>query len=117
MSFILLLPYLMLSSTLLFTFSGLITKKLNARNIEEQAHLSVLTMVGVAIAQFMIAIYVGYLGGGVAILTLAILALMGMKNIHSINALKVFLATSINGSPSIIFIITNSLICPQTTFI
>ena len=103
----------MLSSTLLFTFSGLITKKLHARNIEEQAHLSVLTMVGVAIAQFMIAIYVGYLGGGGAILTLAILALMGMKNIHSMNALKVLLATSINGVAVIIFIIANAVIWPQ----
>src|SRR5260370_6829236 len=113
MSFILLLPYLMLSSTLLFTFSGLITKKLHARNIEEQAHLSVLTMVGVAIAQFMIAIYFGYLGGGGGIFTLGILALMGMKNIHSMNALKVLLATSINGVAVIIFIIANAVIWPQ----
>lgn len=112
-TFILLLPYLMLSATLLFTFSGLITKKLHARSIEEQAHLSVSTMIGVAIAQFMIAIYVGYFGGGGAILTLAILALMGMKNIHSMNALKVLLATSINGVAVIIFIIANAVLWPQ----
>src|SRR2546430_2470990 len=37
-TFILLLPYLLLVATLLFTFSGLITKKLHARNIEEQKH-------------------------------------------------------------------------------
>jgi len=103
----------MLSSTLLFTFSGLITKKLHARNIEEQAHLSVLTMIGIAIAQFMIAIYVGYLGGGGAILTLAILALMGMENIHSMNALRVLLGASINSVAVVIFIIANAVIWPQ----
>jgi len=112
-TFLLLLPYLLLIATLLFTFSGLITKRLHVHNIGEQVHLSLLAIIGVAVAQFIIAIYGGYFGGGAGILMLAMLALTGMENIHSMNALKVLLATSINGVAVITFIIANAVIWPQ----
>jgi uncharacterized protein len=112
-TFVVLLPYLLLISTLLFTFSGSITKRLHTRNIGEQVQLSVLTTIGIAIAQFMIAIYGGYFGGGAGVLTLATLALMGMENIHSMNALKVVVGTTFNGVAVITFIIANAVIWPQ----
>lgn len=112
-TFVTLLPYLLLTSILLFTFSGPITKKLHARNIGEQTQISVLAMIGVAIAQFIISIYGGYFGGGAGMLMLATLALMGMENIHSMNALKALLGTSINGAAVITFIIANAVVWPQ----
>jgi uncharacterized membrane protein YfcA len=110
--FVHLLPYLLLVATLLFSLSGPITKRLRIHKIGEE-HLSLLTIIGVSIAQFVIAIYGGYFGGGIGILMLATLALMGMENIHVMNALKVLLATVINAVASITFIIANAVIWPQ----
>jgi uncharacterized membrane protein YfcA len=110
--FVRLLPYLLLVATLLFSLSGPITKRLRMHKIEED-HLPLLTIIGVAIAQFVIAIYGGYFGGGIGILMLATLALMGMENIHVMNALKVLLASVINLVASITFIIANAVIWPQ----
>ena len=44
---------------------------------------------------------------------LATLALMGMENMHHMNALKVLLATCINAVASVTFIIANAVIWPQ----
>ena len=112
-TFVILLPYLLLLATLLFTFSGPITKRLRARHNGEQTSVSVLTMICAAIVQFIIGIYGGYFGGGAGILMLATLTLMGMENIHSMNALKVLLGTFINGVAVITFIIANAVIWPQ----
>jgi hypothetical protein len=111
--FVRLLPYLLLMATLLFSLSGPITKKLHVHEFGQEAHISQLAIVAISVAQFIIAIYGGYFGGGIGILMLATLALMGMENIHSMNALKVLLATVINAVASATFIIANAVIWPQ----
>lgn len=111
--FVRLLPYLLLIATLLFGLSGSITRRLHARNIAAEEHLSVLTIIGVSVAQFIIAIYGGYFGGGIGILMLATLALMGMENMHQMNALKVLLASCINAIATITFIVAKAVIWPQ----
>src|SRR2546430_14821767 len=88
-TFVHLLPYLLLMATVLFSLSGPITERLRVRSFEEEVHLSLSTIVGISVTQFMIAIYGGYFGGVIGILMLAALALMGMENIHGMNALKV----------------------------
>jgi uncharacterized protein len=112
-TFVRLLPYLLLTATLLFSLSGPITKRLRVRNFGEEAHLSLKTIIGISVTQFIIAIYGGYFGGGIGILMLATLALMGMENIHIMNALKVLLATVINGVSAVTFVIANAVIWPQ----
>jgi uncharacterized protein len=111
--FVRLLPYLLLIATLLFGLSGSITKRLHARNLAAVEHLSLVTIIGISIAQFIIAIYGGYFGGGIGILMLATLALMGMENMHQMNALKVLLASCINAVATITFIIAHAVIWPQ----
>ncbi len=112
-TFVHLLPYLLLMATVLFSLSGPITQRLHVRSFEEEMHLSLSTIVGISVTQFMIAIYGGYFGGGIGILMLAALALMGMENIHSMNALKVLLATAINAVSAATFVIANAVIWPQ----
>jgi uncharacterized membrane protein YfcA len=112
-NFVALLPYSLLISSLLFFFSGPITKRLHAHTIEEKTQLPVFTMLGFAAAQFIISIYSSYFGGGAGILMLATLTLMGMKNIHSMNALKALLSASTNGVAVITFIIANAVVWPQ----
>jgi len=112
-TFVRLLPYLLLTATLLFSLSGLITKRLRVRKFGEDGQVSLLTIMAVSVAQFIVAIYGGYFGGGIGILMLASLALMGMENIHVMNALKVLLATVINAVASFTFIIAHEVIWPQ----
>jgi len=94
----LLLPYLMLSATLLLTF-----KKNIANNRWITASSSNTPMVmGL---QFIIAVYGGYFGGGMGILMLATFSLMGFSNLLQMNALKSYLGAIINGMAVVIFVV------------
>lgn len=108
-----LIPYLLLTATLLFALSGPITARLRVRNVSK-AQLSPRTLIIVATAQLIIATYGGYFGGGIGILMLATLAMMGMENIHVMNGLKTVLASCINGVAIIIFIAHNAVYWPET---
>lgn len=108
------LPYLLLIATVLFAFSGTITKRLRARKPDDELQLARKpNYIGIAIAQFIIASYGGYFGGGIGILMLATLAMMGMENIHVMNALKTVLASCINGVAVITFVIAGAVYWPQ----
>src|SRR5712692_3417311 len=117
-TFVLLIPYLLLLATLLFTFSGPITswfrkftplKETDAINRVP----TWLTISALALAQLVIATYGGYFGGGIGILMLATLGLMGMDNIHEMNAMKTLLTTCINGVAVIIFVIRGVVVWPE----
>ncbi|HZO73368.1 MAG TPA: sulfite exporter TauE/SafE family protein [Ktedonobacteraceae bacterium] len=110
--FVLLIPYLLLLATLLFAFSGPITARLRARSTDK-IHLSRRSFIGLTVAQFIISIYGGYFGGGIGILMLATLAMMGLDNIHEMNALKTLLASCINGIAVVTFIIAGAIVWPQ----
>src|SRR5438128_2665137 len=49
-------------------------------------------------------VYGGYFGAGIGILMLSSLGLMGLNDIHRMNALKTFLAACINGIAVVIFV-------------
>src|SRR5206468_12024392 len=72
--------------------------------------------IGILLLQLVIAIYGGYFGGGIGILMLALLAMMGMENIHAMNALKTVLATCINGMAVITFIVAGAVIWSKALF-
>jgi uncharacterized membrane protein YfcA len=108
------LPYLLLIATLLFAFSGPITKRLRAsKPAAGSVEMIRPNYVGIALSQFLIAAYGGYFGGGIGILMLATLAMMGMENIHVMNALKTVLASCINGVAVVTFIIAGAIYWPQ----
>jgi uncharacterized protein len=56
-------------------------------------------------AQFAVAVYGGYFGAGMGILTLAVLAFSGLPSFNAQNAIKNVLAVSINGVALIPFVI------------
>jgi uncharacterized membrane protein YfcA len=111
-TFVKLLPYLLLVATVLFALSGPITTRLRSKALKG-GRQSWLTLVGIAILQLIISIYGGYFGGGIGILMLATLGLMGMENIHEMNAMKTLLTTFINGVAVIIFVIRGVVVWPQ----
>lgn len=65
---------------------------------------------GLAVAaQFGVAVYGGYFGAGIGILMLAILAGLGLTNIHAMNGLKNFFGTCINGVAAALFLATGAV--------
>ncbi len=100
-TFVLLIPWLLLFATLLFTFGSRITGKLAARAQASK---------GVAVAaQLVISLYGGYFGGGMGIMVLAVLSLLGMTDIHKMNSMKVVLAALVNGVAVVAFVIAGAV--------
>lgn len=110
--FVQLVPYLLLLATLLFTFSGSLTARLRKR-VGGVGAPGWISSAGVLLVQFVIAVYGGYFGGGIGVLMLAALALMGMENIHTMNALKNLLATCINGVAVVTFVLAGAVVWLQ----
>jgi uncharacterized protein len=93
-AFVLLIPWLLLFATGLFSFGGAVAGRVRA-----QVPVSV-----AAVVQLVIGIYGGYFGGGMGIMMLAVLSLMGMTDIHRMNALKTVLSALANGVAVVAFI-------------
>ncbi len=105
-TFMILVPWLLLTATLIFMMSGRITQWVRRRaNHAGGEHHEFATGRGIFI-QLFIAFYLGYFGAGGGILLLAMLALLGMDHIHTMNALKAWLTTVSNGVATILFVLT-----------
>jgi uncharacterized membrane protein YfcA len=105
-TFMRVLPWLILGATLLFAFGRKLTAG-RASVIEHDA--SVKALVLATLFQFVVAVYGGYFGGGMGIVTLAMLATLGMTDIHSMNALKSVMGFVINGMAVITFVVARAV--------
>jgi uncharacterized membrane protein YfcA len=85
-------PFLLLVATLIFTFGDAV-----------RARVKVGSRTSVVVLQVVIAIYGGYFGGGMGLMMLAAFTLMGMTDIHRMNALKSALGALINGAAVVTF--------------
>ena len=59
--------------------------------------------------QLLTSVYGGYFGGGLGIITLALLSVLGMTNIHEMNALKTALGTLVNGIAVVAFVLAGAV--------
>ncbi len=100
------LPWLTLGATLLFAFAKKIAGSRKSV-IEHQA--STPALVGTTLFQLCVAVYGGYFGGGMGIVMLAMLATLGMTDIHNMNALKSVLGFVINGVAVVTFIVAGAV--------
>jgi uncharacterized membrane protein YfcA len=105
--FALLVPWLILGATLLFLLQPSIARWTGIGR--PQPSPSTMRIVATLAFQFLVALYGGYFGAGIGILTLSALALMGLSDIHQMNAVKTVLATSINGVAVVIFIVQDKV--------
>jgi hypothetical protein len=102
-------PFLILAATLLFLVQEPLSRWMRARTggdaVEPAAakplRLTPLTLAAV----FLTAVYGGYFGAGIGIITLAVLSLLGMRDIHQMNGLKNAYALATNGVAAAIFIV------------
>lgn len=109
-TFMRVLPWLMLGATLLFVFG----KRLGGRRASSVAPEA--TTAAIVVASFfelVVSVYGGYFGGGVGIVNLAMLAAVGMTDIHAMNALKSVLGMAINGIATLVFIVQGAVYWPQ----
>jgi uncharacterized protein len=109
-TFMKVLPWLMLGATLLFVFG----QRLSAGRPSSVGRDATAAAILVAsVLELAVAVYGGYFGGGVGIVNLAMLAAIGMTDIHAMNALKSVLGSAINGVATIAFIIARAVYWPQ----
>jgi uncharacterized protein len=109
-TFMRVLPWLMLGATLLFAFG----KRLAGNRVSSVGHdATVAAIVGASIFELAVAVYGGYFGGGIGIVNLAMLAAVGMTNIHAMNALKSILGIAINGVATLVFVVKGAIYWPQ----
>jgi uncharacterized protein len=109
-TFMRVLPWLMLSATLLFIFGRGV---LRTKAMPESREASTRAIVLASLFQLLVAIYGGYFGGGMGIVILAMLTAFGMANIHAMNALKTVLSSATNGVAVIVFIFSHAVYWPQ----
>jgi uncharacterized protein len=105
-TFLRVLPWLTLGATLLFIFARRIAKTTSSGS-GHQASIARLAVI--SLAQFAVGIYGGYFGGGMGIVMLAMLAALGMTDIHSMNALKSVMGWVINGIAVVTFVVAHAI--------
>jgi uncharacterized membrane protein YfcA len=101
-SFKMLVPWLILTAAGLFSLQPWIARRTGIGH--EQAAISRSQQAGVILFQLLVSIYGGYFGAGIGILMLSALAMMGLADIHRMNAVKSVLAVLINGIAVFVFI-------------
>lgn len=94
-AFVMLVPWLLLFASLLFSFGGIISARLGVTAAGAGHHRGAL--LAVASAQFVISIYGGYFGAGMGILMLAVYAVANLGSIHTMNGVRSLLGLVING--------------------
>ena len=97
-----LVPFLILFATLLFMVQEPVQRLL--KTADAARHRTRRWFIGGLLFQFTVGVYGGYFGAGIGILMLAALSILGLEDIHEMNALKAILAGSVNGIAAIYFI-------------
>jgi len=101
-----LVPWLLLFATALFLIQGRVQRSLKRRRQVAQDTGTPLrpTVRGVVI-QFFVSLYGGFFGAGIGIMMLAGLGMLGLRDIHQMNALKALLAMLTKLSAVVYFIV------------
>jgi uncharacterized membrane protein YfcA len=113
-TFAALAPFLLLFATILFLANNALRRLVRIEPLARTSDL--LHRRGILIAyifQFLVAVYGGYFGAGIGILMLASLGILGMHDIHEMNALKTVLAALINLVATIYFIFAGLIVWPE----
>jgi uncharacterized membrane protein YfcA len=100
--FALLVPWLILTATLLFLLQPAITRVFGIGRPHAEPRTG--ARAAVVLFQLLVAVYGGYFGAGIGILMLSSLSLMGLGDIHRMNAAKTILAVFINGVSVAVFV-------------
>jgi len=113
-TFLRLVPWLLLGGTLLFAFGHSIRSIAGKTAIvDDLRNISWRAILVSSIAELLVSIYGGYFGAGIGFMTLAMLAMLGMSDIHAMGAIRTLLAVAINAAAVVTFIAANAVLWPQ----
>jgi uncharacterized membrane protein YfcA len=102
-----LVPWLLLTASLLFLAQPALAARL--RPGPAGAFPGPAACAAVVAFQFLVSVYGGYFGAGIGILMLSSLGLMGLGDLHAMNAVKTLLAAVINGVSVLVFVLDDKV--------
>jgi uncharacterized membrane protein YfcA len=117
MTFLHLVPWLLLISASIFAFSGPVSRwfvriSLSRRQNKLDTIPHPPRRMPMFLATMAVCFYIGYFGAGAGFLLITVLSLFGFQDLHEINALKVVSTTLANGIAVIIFAVSNKVVWP-----
>jgi uncharacterized membrane protein YfcA len=108
-TFLHLVPWLLLVASLLFGISGPISRWLRRRSAEPHLPRKP-AMLPLFLALFPVCFYIGYFGAGAGFLIMSALALFGVEEMKALNALKVTAACLSNFCAVVTFVLDGAVI-------
>jgi uncharacterized protein len=108
-TFMHMVPWLLLSASLLFWVSGPVSRWLRRRSDEPHAERTP-AMLPLFIVIFPVCFYIGYFGAGAGFLLMSALALFGVEEMNSLNSLKVLAACTSNFCAVVTFIFGGAIV-------
>ncbi len=110
MTFMRLVPWLLLMAALIFAFSGPVTRWLQRRaeaksraGSRAKPYWPLVTMTAV------VCFYIGYFGAGAGFLIISLLSLFGFEDLNQMNAMKVVSTTMANGIACLLFVFSGKV--------
>ncbi|HEY1580059.1 MAG TPA: sulfite exporter TauE/SafE family protein [Terracidiphilus sp.] len=114
MTFLHLVPWLLLVAALIFAMSGPASRWLEHRKFVRShtpgAEIHQPRMVPVFIGMMVVCSYIGYFGAGAGFLIITLLSLFGYQDLNEINALKVVATTMANGIAFVLFVFNGQVV-------
>jgi hypothetical protein len=101
--FKIIVPFLVLFATIILAARDTLTRKIGERLTVTEEHTTTAGRIWGFFFQLFVATYGGYFGAGMGILMLGSLSIMGMRDIHKMNALKTPLQAVINMTAFVFF--------------
>src|ERR1700692_1213487 len=110
-TFLHLVPWLLLSGTLLFAFGNRIRTLAGKTSvIDDLSATSWQAIIISSLVELLVAIYGGYFGAGIGFIMLGMFAALGMRDIHAMGAIRTLLAAAINAAAVVTFIVAGAVL-------
>ena len=114
MTFLHLVPWLLLVAAIIFALSGPVSRWLEHRKFV-RTHTPGLEvhqprMIPVFLGTVALCFYIGYFGAGAGFLIITLLSIFGYQDLNEINALKVVCTTMANGIAFLLFVVNGQVV-------
>lgn len=109
MTFLRLVPWLLLVAAGLFAISGPVSRWLSRRSGRRQGAAQI-RIVPLFVTVTVVCFYIGYFGAGAGFLIITVLSLFGCEDLHEINGLKVATTTLANGVAFVLFVVNGQVL-------
>jgi uncharacterized membrane protein YfcA len=110
MTFLHLVPWLLLVAATIFALSGPVSRYLERRKKQTADEAHPPRRIAVFLLTIVVCFYIGYFGAGAGFLIITLLSLFGFQDLNEINALKVVSTTMANGVAFLIFVVNGQVV-------